>query len=195
MNLVPIVVETSGRGERAYDIYSRLLKDRIIILGGEITDVVSSSIIAQILFLEAEDPQKDIHLYIDSPGGITSCGLAIYDTIQYIRADVSTICMGMAASMSALLLASGVNGKRYSLPHSRMLIHQPLSGMSGQATDLAIHAKEVTRVKDDLNKILAFHTGKKVKDIESDSDRNFWMSAQEAKNYGIIDEIIVKKSS
>ncbi|MCD5383718.1 ATP-dependent Clp protease proteolytic subunit [candidate division WOR-3 bacterium] len=195
MNLVPIVVETSGRGERAYDIYSRLLKDRIIILGGEITDVVSSSIIAQLLFLEAEDPQKDIHLYIDSPGGITSCGLAIYDTIQYIRADISTICMGMAASMSALLLASGVKGKRYSLPHSRMLIHQPLSGMSGQATDLAIHAKEVTRVKDDLNKILAFHTGKKVKDIESDSDRNFWMSAQEAKNYGIIDEIIVKKSS
>ncbi len=195
MNLVPIVVETSGRGERAYDIYSRLLKDRIIILGGEITDVVSSSIIAQLLFLEAEDPQKDIHLYIDSPGGITSCGLAIYDTIQYIRADISTICMGMAASMSALLLASGVKGKRYSLPHSRMLIHQPLSGMSGQATDLAIHAKEVTRVKDDLNKILAFHTGKNVKDIESDSDRNFWMSAQEAKNYGIIDEIIVKKSS
>lgn len=193
MNLVPIVVESSGRGERAYDIFSRLLKDRIIILGSEITETVSSSIVAQLLFLEAEDSHKDIHLYIDSPGGIISCGLAIYDTIQYIKADVSTICMGMAASLAAIILASGTKDKRFALPHSRILIHQPMGGMSGQAVDLAIHAKEVTRVKEELNQILAFHTGKDVKEIERDTDRNFWMDAQEAKKYGIIDEVIVKK--
>ncbi len=193
MNLVPIVVESSAKGERAYDIFSRLLKDRIIILGSEITETVSSCIVAQLLFLEAQDPHKDIHLYIDSPGGIISCGLAIYDTIQYIRADVSTICMGMAASLAAVILASGTKGKRYILPHARVLIHQPMGGMSGQAVDLAIHAKEITRVREELNKILAFHTGKDVKKVEVDTDRNFWMNAQEAKEYGIIDEVIVRK--
>lgn len=193
MNLVPIVVETTGRGERAYDIFSRLLKDRIVILGSEITEPVASSIVAQLLFLDAEDPNKDIHLYIDSPGGITSCGLAIYDTIQYVGADISTICMGMAASMAALILSSGTKGKRFALPHSRLLIHQPVGGISGQAVDLAIHAREVTRVREELNQILALHTGKDVKVIESDTDRNFWMNAREAKEYGIIDEVIVKK--
>ncbi len=193
MNLVPIVVESSGRGERAYDIFSRLLKDRIIILGSEITESVSSSIVAQFLFLEAEDPHKDIHLYIDSPGGIVSCGLAIYDTIQYIGADVSTICMGMAASLAAVILASGTKGKRFILPHSRVLIHQPMGGISGQAVDLAIHSKEITRVRQELNEILALHTGKDVKRIERDTDRNFWMNAQEAKKYGIIDEVIARK--
>ncbi len=195
MNLVPIVVETTGRGERAYDIFSRLLKDRIVILGSEITEAVSSTIVAQLLFLDAEDPNKAIHLYIDSPGGITSCGLAIYDTIQYVGADVSTICMGMAASMAALILASGTRSKRYALPHSRVLIHQPMGGISGQAVDLAIHAREVTRVREELNEIFALHTGKDVKVIERDTDRNFWMNAKEAKDYGIIDEVIVKKKN
>ncbi|MCK4329883.1 ATP-dependent Clp protease proteolytic subunit [candidate division WOR-3 bacterium] len=195
MNLVPIVVESTSRGERAYDIFSRLLKDRIIILGSEITESIASCIVAQLLFLEAEDHKKDIHLYIDSPGGITSCGLAIYDTIQYISADVSTICMGMAASMGAIILASGTKGKRFTLPHARVLIHQPMGGISGQAVDLAIHAREVTRVRDELNQILAFHTGKDVEVIKRDTDRNFWMNAKEAKEYGIIDEVIIKKRS
>jgi ATP-dependent Clp protease protease subunit len=193
MGLIPIVVESTGRGERAYDIFSRLLKDRIIIIGSDITESASSNVIAQLLFLEAEDPNKDIHLYIDSPGGIISCGLAIYDTIQYIKPDVSTICMGMAASMAAIILASGAKGKRYCLPHSRILIHQPMGGVSGQAVDLAIHAQEVVKVRDEINKILALHTGQSIEKVKSDTDRNFWMSAEEAKSYGIIDEVIKGK--
>ncbi len=195
MNLVPIVVESTARGERAYDIFSRLLKDRIIILGSEVTEAVASNIIAQLLFLEAEDHKKDIHLYINSPGGIISCGLAIYDTIQYIKSDVSTMCMGMAASLAAVILSAGAKGKRFALPHARILIHQPMGGISGQAVDLAIHAKEVTKVREELNGILALHTGKKVEEIEKDTDRNFWMGSKEAKEYGLIDEVITTKKS
>jgi ATP-dependent Clp protease protease subunit len=190
MSLVPIVIEQSGRGERAYDIYSRLLKERIIFIGTPIDDVISNLIIAQLLFLEADDPEKDIYLYINSPGGGVSSGLAIYDTIQYIKPDVVTICMGMAASMGALLLASGAKGKRFALPNARVMIHQPLGGVSGQATDIEIHAKEILLIREQLNHILAEHTGQPVDKISKDTDRNFWMSSQEAKEYGIIDDIM-----
>ncbi|MBU1356201.1 MAG: ATP-dependent Clp endopeptidase proteolytic subunit ClpP [Candidatus Edwardsbacteria bacterium] len=190
MSLVPIVIEQSGRGERAYDIYSRLLKERIIFIGMPIDDIISNLIIAQLLFLEADDPEKDIFLYINSPGGGVSSGLAIYDTIQYIKPDVVTICMGMAASMGALLLSSGAKGKRFALPNARVMIHQPLGGVSGQATDIEIHAKEILLIREQLNRILADHTGQPVDKIAKDTDRNFWMSSDEAKEYGIIDDIM-----
>jgi ATP-dependent Clp protease protease subunit len=190
MSLVPIVIEQSGRGERAYDIYSRLLKERIIFIGTPLDDVISNLIIAQLLFLEADDPEKDIYLYINSPGGGVSSGLAIYDTIQYIKPDVVTICMGMAASMGALLLSSGTKGKRFALPNARVMIHQPLGGVSGQAADIEIHAKEILLIREQLNKILSDHTGQPVDKISKDTDRNFWMSSEEAKEYGIIDDIM-----
>ena len=193
MNLVPIVIEKTPQGERAYDIYSRLLKDRIIMLNGEITDDVSSIIVSQLLFLESEDPEKDIFLYINSPGGVVSAGLAIYDTMQYIKCDVTTICIGSAASMGALLLASGSKGKRYSLPHSRIMIHQPIGGITGQATEIEIHAKEILRLKKLLNEILAKHTGKRLKTVEKDTERDYFMNAKEALNYGIIDKIIYSR--
>ena len=189
-----MVIEKTTYGERAYDIFSRLLRERIVMIGGEITDPVASLTIAQLLFLESEDPNKDIHLYIDSMGGIVPSGLAIYDTIQYIKPDVSTICMGMAASLAALLLAAGAKGKRYSLPHARILIHQPMSGVSGQAADIAIHAQEIVKVRNELNEILSFHTGNPIEKIAKDTDRNFWMSAEEAKEYGIIDKVISKRT-
>ncbi len=189
MNLVPIVVEQTNRGERAYDIYSRLLKDRIIFIGGPIDDHVANLVIAQLLFLEAEDPEKDIHLYINSPGGIVTAGMAIYDTMQYVRPPVSTICLGQAASMASLLLAAGTKGKRYSLPYARIMLHQPLGGVQGQATDIDIHAREILRMKEILNEILAKHTGQPVERIAKDTERDFFMSAQQAKEYGIIDEV------
>ncbi len=192
--LVPMVIEQTGRGERAYDIYSRLLKERIIFLGQPVDDTVANLVVAQLLFLEAEDPEKDIFLYINSPGGIVSSGLAIYDTMQYIRPKVSTICVGEAASIAALLLAAGEKGKRFALPRSRMMIHQPAAyGLSGQATDIEIHARELVRAKELLAEILAKHTGQPVDKILRDSDRNFFMSAQEAKSYGLIDEVIEKR--
>ena len=191
---VPYVIESTGRGERVYDIYSRLLKDRIVFLGNQVVDDIANVIIAQLLFLEAEDPEKDIYLYINSPGGSVSAGLAIYDTVQYIKPDVSTICIGMAASMGALLLAGGSEGKRFSLPNSRILIHQPSGGAQGQATDIEIEAKEIIRIKGILNNIMAKHTGQALKKIEKDTDRDFWMSPEEAKEYGIIDTIIEKRS-
>ena len=194
MSLVPMVVEDSGRGERAYDIYSRLLKERIVFLGTPIDDNISSLIISQLLFLEAEDPEKDIFLYINSPGGIVSSGLGIYDTIQYIKPDIVTTCMGQAASMGALLLAAGAKGKRYALPHARIMIHQPLGGAEGQASDISIAANEILRIKEVLNQILAERTGKDLKQIEKDTDRNFFMSTQEAKDYGIIDKVLDPKS-
>jgi ATP-dependent Clp protease protease subunit len=191
---IPIVVEQTGRGERAYDIYSRLLKDRIVFIGSPVDDSVANLVIAQLLFLEAEDPDKDIHLYVNSPGGIVSSGLAIYDTMQYIRPQVSTICMGMAASLAALLLAAGAPGKRFALPHARIMIHQPeVSGISGQATDVEIHAREIVRLKEKLNEIFAHHTGQPVERIIKDSDRNFFMSAEEAKAYGVIDKVIERR--
>jgi ATP-dependent Clp protease, protease subunit len=190
MSLVPFVIEQSGRGERAYDIYSRLLKDRIIFIGSPIDDTVANLIIAQLLFLEAEDPEKDIQFYINSPGGSVTSGMAIYDTIQYIKSDVVTICMGMAASLGALLLAAGSKGKRFALPNSRIMIHQPLGGVQGQATDIDIHAKEILLIREKLNGILASHTGQTVERIAKDTDRNFWMSSDEAKEYGIIDDIM-----
>ncbi len=193
MNLTPIVIETTSKGERAYDIYSRLLKDRIIILGSEINDYVANSIIAQMLFLEAEDPDKDIFLYINSPGGIVTSGLAIYDTMQFIKCDVSTICIGQAASMGAVLLAAGAKGKRYALPNSRIMLHQPMGGFSGQASEIEIHAKEIIRLKERLNEILSKHTGQPIKKIRKDTDRDFFMSAQEALEYGIIDKIFEKR--
>jgi len=189
MNLVPIVVEQTNRGERAYDIYSRLLKDRIIFLGGPIDDNVANLVIAQLLFLEAEDPDKDIHFYINSPGGIITSGLAIYDTMQYVRSPVSTICLGQAASMGSLLLCAGVKGKRFALPYSRILIHQPLGGVQGQATDIEIHAKEIIRTRGFLNEIIAKHTGQPLERIVQDTERDYFMSAQQAKEYGIIDEV------
>jgi ATP-dependent Clp protease protease subunit len=189
MGLVPIVIEQSGRGERAYDIYSRLLKERIIFIGTPIDDAIANLIIAQLLFLEADDPEKDIFLYINSPGGGVSSGLAIYDTIQYIKPDVLTMCMGMAASMGALLLSAGTKGKRFALPNARVMIHQPLGGISGQATDIEIHAKEILLIREQLNRILAEHTGQSVEKIAKDTDRNFWMSPEEAREYGIIDDI------
>jgi len=190
MNLVPMVVEQSPRGERAYDIYSRLLKERIIFLGTTVTDDISSLIIAQLLFLEADDPDKDITFYINSPGGSVTAGMAIYDTMQYVRCDVATLCMGQAASMGALLLAAGTAGKRFSLPNSRIMIHQPMGGFQGQATDIEIHAREILRMKADLNKILAKHTGKTLKKIQVDTDRDYFMTAAEASKYGIIDKVL-----
>jgi len=194
MSLVPMVVEDSGRGERAYDIYSRLLKDRIIFLGGEIEDHMANLIIAQLLFLESEDPDRDIHLYINSPGGVVTAGMAIYDTIQYLKAPVSTICVGQAASMGAVLLASGEAGKRFALPNARVMIHQPLGGFQGQATDISIHAKEILRMRESLNGILAKHSGKKLEEIAADTERDFFMDSKTARNYGIIDEIVERKS-
>lgn len=187
---VPIVVEQSGRGERSYDIYSRLLKDRIVFLGGGIDDNVANLVIAQLLFLEAEDPDKDIHLYINSPGGVVTAGMAIYDTMNYIKAPVSTICVGQAASMGAVLLAAGEKGKRFSLKHSRIMIHQPLGGFQGQATDIHIHAQEILRMKRELNELLAFHTGQSVEKLEADTERDYFMSGEDASNYGIIDAVI-----
>jgi len=192
MGLVPMVVEQSGRGERAYDIYSRLLKDRIVFIGQPIDDFVGNLVIAQLLFLEAEDPDRDINLYINSPGGVVSAGLAIYDTMQFIRPDVATICMGQAASMAALLLAAGANGKRSALPHSRIMIHQPLGGSQGQATDIEIYTKEILALRTALNDILVKHTGQPLAKIEKDTDRNFFMSAEEAKGYRIVDKVIAK---
>jgi len=190
---IPIVIEQTGRGERAYDIYSRLLKDRIIMLGTPIDDHVANLIVAQLLFLEAEDPEKDIYLYINSPGGIVTAGLAIYDTMQYIKPDVVTICLGQAASMGAVLLAAGAPGKRFALPHARIMIHQPLGGFQGQATDIEIHAKEILRLKNILNEILSKHTGQPIEKIEKDTDRDFFMSAEEAKEYGLIDKVLTKR--
>ena len=192
MSLVPIVVEQTSRGERAYDIFSRLLKDRIIFLGGGINDDISNLVIAQMLFLEAEDPEKDIHLYINSPGGVVTAGLAIYDTIQYIRPDVSTLCMGQAASMGSFLLASGAKGKRFALPHSRIMIHQPMGGFQGQATDVDIQAKEILMLRKTLNDILASHTKQSIEKIRKDTDRDFFMSGEQAVKYGIIDEVVEK---
>ncbi len=191
--LVPIVVEQTGRGERAYDIFSRLLKDRIIFLGTPIDDSVANLIIAQLLFLEAEDPDKDIYIYINSPGGVVTSGLAIYDTMQYIKPDVVTICLGQAASMAAVLLAAGASGKRFALPHSRIMIHQPIGGFQGQAKDIEIHAKEILKLKKMLNEILSKHTGQSIRKIEKDTDRDFFMSAEEAKEYGLIDKILTKR--
>ncbi len=190
MSLVPIVVEQTNRGERAYDIYSRLLKDRIIFLGEAIDDHISSLVIAQMLFLEAEDPDKDIYLYVNSPGGIVSSGLAIYDTMQYIKPDVATICIGQAASMGSLLLAAGTKGKRSALPNSRVMIHQPAGGFQGQASDIEIQAKEIIKIKQKLNEIYAKHTGQKLEKVERDVDRDYFMSALEAKEYGLIDKVI-----
>ena len=189
---VPMVVETSGRGERAYDIYSRLLKERIIFLGGPIDDSVANVIVAQMLFLESEDPDKDIHLYINSPGGVVTAGLAIYDTMQYIKPDVSTICVGQAASMGSILLTAGAKGKRYALPHARIMIHQPLGGAQGQSTDIQIQAKEILRLREVGNEILARHTGQDTAKINIDTERDNFMSAEEAKEYGLIDEVVLR---
>jgi ATP-dependent Clp protease protease subunit len=191
--LIPIVVEQSSRGERAYDIYSRLLKDRIIFMGEQVEDDMANTIIAQMLFLESEDPGKDISCYINSPGGSITAGLAIYDTMQYIKPNVSTICMGQATSMSALLLAAGTEGKRYALPHSRIMIHQPLGGVQGQATDIDIQAKEILKTKETIHRILAKHTGQPIKQIRQDTERDFFMSSKDALKYGIIDTIIKKR--
>lgn len=190
MSIIPIVIEQTGRSERAYDIYSRLLKDRIIFIGTIIDDYVANIVIAQLLFLQTEDPDKDIHLYINTPGGIVSSGLAIYDTMQYVKPDIATYCIGQAASMGALLLAAGTKGKRYALPHSRIMLHQPMGGFQGQATDIEIHAREILRMKDTLNKILSNHTGQSLEKIQADTDRDFFMSGEEAKQYGIVDEVI-----
>ncbi len=192
---VPIVVEQTGRGERSYDIYSRLLKDRIILLSGPIDDTVANSIVAQLLFLESEDPDKDIHLYINSPGGVVTAGMAIYDTMQYIKPDVSTICVGSAASMGSLLLTAGASGKRYALPHSRIMIHQPLGGVQGQASEIEIHAREILRLREELNGVLAHHTGQPIEVIAQDTDRDNFMSAEDAKAYGLIDEVLTRPSS
>ncbi|MDP2079236.1 MAG: ATP-dependent Clp endopeptidase proteolytic subunit ClpP [Sulfuricurvum sp.] len=193
MSYIPYVIEKTGRGERSYDIYSRLLKDRIIMLSGEVHDQVASSIVAQMLFLEAEDPQKDIYFYINSPGGVITAGMAIYDTMNYIRPDICTICIGQAASMGAFLLSSGAKGKRYALPHARIMIHQPLGGAQGQATDIEIQAKEILRMKAELNEILAKNCGQSVKKLEKDTDRDNFMSAAEGVEYGIIDEVLLQK--
>ena len=194
MSLIPMVVEQTGRGERAYDIYSRLLKDRIIFLGGPIDDHDANLIIAQLLFLEAEDPEKDIHLYVNSPGGVVTAGMAIYDTMQYLKAPVSTICVGQAASMGAVLLAAGEKGKRFTLPHSRIMIHQPLGGFQGQASDISIHAQEILRMREVLNGLLAQHTGQKLDRIAADTERDFFMSSDAAKEYGTVDGIVERKS-
>ena len=195
MPLIPIVIEHSPRGERAYDIYSRLLKERIVFLGGPIDDDVANLVIAQLLFLEAEDPKRDITLYINSPGGLVTAGLAIYDTMQYIKPDVSTLCLGQAASMGAFLLAAGAEGKRYCLPNVRILIHQPMGGFQGQATDIDIHAREILRLRQRLNEILAMHTGQSLDKIQEDTERDYFMGGEEAKDYGLIDEVITKRIS
>jgi len=192
MSYIPYVVEKTGRGERSYDIYSRLLKDRIVMLSGEVNDQVASTIVAQFLFLEAEDPEKDIYFYINSPGGVVTAGMAIFDTMNYIRPNVATICIGQAASMGAFLLSAGEKGKRYALAHARIMIHQPLGGAQGQATDIAIQAEEILRMKKELNSILAKNTGQSTKTIEKDTDRDNFMSAAEAQKYGMIDEVLVK---
>jgi len=188
-----MVIEQTSRGERAYDIYSRLLKDRIIFLGTAMNDEIANLLIAQLLFLESEDPDKDINFYINSPGGVVTAGLAVYDTMQYIKSDIATVCVGQAASVGALLLTAGTKGKRYSLPNSRILIHQPMGGFQGQASDIAIQAKEILRMKDTLNKILAYHTGKDLEQIQLDTDRDFFMAGDEAKEYGLIDNVIINR--
>ena len=193
MPLIPMVIEQSSRGERAYDIYSRLLKDRIIFLGTAMNDEVANLLIAQLLFLESEDPDKDINFYINSPGGLVTTGMAVYDTMQYIKPDITTVCIGQAASMGAVLLTAGTNGKRYSLPNSRILIHQPMGGFQGQASDIEIQAREILRMKETLNQILVKHTGKKIEQIQGDTDRDFFMTGEEAKVYGIIDHVITDR--
>lgn len=190
MSLIPMVIEQTGRGERAYDIYSRLLKDRIIFIGSPIDDILANTVIAQLLFLQTEDPEKDIHIYINSPGGVVTAGLAIYDTMQYIRPDIATYCLGQAASMAALLLTAGTEGKRQVLPNSRIMIHQPIGGFHGQASDVEIHAKEILKMKENLNQILAKHTGQPIDKIQFDTERDYFMSGKEAKEYGIVDEVI-----
>ncbi len=190
LNLIPIVVEQSARGERSYDIYSRLLKERVVFLCGPVDDLVSNVVVAQLLFLESENPDKDIHLYINSPGGMVTAGLAVYDTMQFVKPDVSTMCVGQAASMGALLLAGGAKGKRYCLPHSRMMIHQPLGGFQGQASDIDIHAREILRTRERLNAILASHTGQPLEQIQTDTDRDRFMEAGEARDYGLVDEVL-----
>ncbi|QDR80029.1 ATP-dependent Clp endopeptidase proteolytic subunit ClpP [Sporomusa termitida] len=192
MPYVPIVVEQSNRGERAYDIYSRLLKDRIVFIGGPIDDNVANLFIAQLLFLESEDPEKDIHVYINSPGGVVTAAMAMYDTMQYVKPDVTTTCMGQAASAGALLLAAGAKGKRYALPNSRIMIHQPLGGTQGQATDIEIHAREILRMREHLNGILVHHTGQPLEKIQRDTERDFFMSSEQAKDYGLIDSVVVR---
>jgi len=193
MALIPIVIERDGRGERAYDIYSRLLKERIIFIGTAIDDDVANLVIAQMLFLESEDPDKDVHVYINSPGGVVTSGLAIYDTMQYIRPKVSTLCMGQGASIAALLLAAGERGKRYALPHSRILIHQPIGGFQGQASDVDIQAREILRLREELNRILAKHTSQPLERIQTDTDRDFYMTGNQAKEYGIVDEVVIQR--
>jgi ATP-dependent Clp protease protease subunit len=195
MNLIPIVIEQTGRGERAFDIFSRLLKDRIVYLGSVITDEVANVITAQLLFLESEDPERDIHFYINSAGGSVTAGLAIYDTLQYIRPEVSTLCLGQAASMAAWLLAAGARGKRFALPHSRIMIHQPLGGVQGQAVDIDIQAREILRLREQLNNILVKHTGQSLKRIERDTDRDLFMTSKQALEYGLVDEVIVSRSA
>lgn len=190
MSLIPMVIEQTGRSERAYDIYSRLLKDRIVFLGSPIDDILANTVIAQLLFLQTEDSEKDIHLYINSPGGIVSAGLAIYDTMQYIKPDIATYCIGQAASMGALLLTAGTGGKRFALPHSRVMIHQPIGGFYGQATDVEIHAREILKMKETLNGILAKHSGQPLEKIQVDTERDYFMSGPESKEYGIVDEVI-----
>jgi ATP-dependent Clp protease protease subunit len=194
MNLIPIVIEQTGRGERAFDIFSRLLKDRIVFLGSPVTDEVANLITAQLLFLESEDPERDIHFYINSPGGSVTAGLAIYDTMQYIRPEVSTLCLGQAASMGAWLLASGARGKRYALPHARIMIHQPLGGVQGPAVDIDIQAREILRLREQLNNILVKHTSQSLKKIEKDTDRDLFMTGKQAVEYGLVDEVIVSRS-
>ena len=195
LNLVPMVVEQSARGERAYDIYSRLLKERVIFLVGPIDDHVANLVVAQLLFLESENPDKDVHLYINSPGGVVTAGLAIYDTMQFVKPAVSTLCVGQAASMGALLLAGGEKGKRYALPHSRVMIHQPLGGFQGQATDIDIHAREILKARDRLNEIMAKHTGQSLEKVAQDTDRDNFMSAADAKDYGIIDGVLISRDA
>jgi len=194
-NLIPMVVEQTGRGERAYDIYSRLLKDRIVFLGNQVSDEIANLITAQFLFLESEDPEKDIHFYINSPGGSVSAGLAIYDTMQYVRPAISTLCLGQAASMAAVLLAAGEKGKRYALPYARIMIHQPLGGAQGQASDIDIQAREILRMREQLNNIIAKHTGQSLKRIEKDTDRDFFMTSKQSVEYGIVDEVIVSRQT
>ncbi len=194
MPLIPMVVEQSNRGERAYDIFSRLLKDRIIFIGSAIDNEIANLIVAQLLFLESEDPEKDISFYINSPGGVVTAGMAIYDTIQYIKSDVATVCIGQAASMGALLLTAGAKGKRFALPNARIMIHQPMGGAQGQATDIKIQANEILRMKDTLNEILSFHTGQDIEKVSEDTDRDFFMSAEQAKEYGIIDRVVADRS-
>ena len=195
MNLIPIVVEQTGRGERAYDIFSRLLRDRIVFLGSVVTDEVANLITAQLLFLESEDPEKDVYFYINSPGGSVTAGLAIYDTMQYIRPEVSTLCLGQAASMAAWLLAAGAKGKRYALPHARIMLHQPLGGVQGQASDIDIQAREILRLREQLNNILTKHTGQSLKRIERDTDRDLFLTSKQAQEYGLIDEVITSRSA